>query len=201
MATRTPTKFTREAAQRRRVKQDEGFEFILENTLDEDGNPFSVRARIPSPHNPDDLMRAPADLQRYIFDVMSKAEKAGPEAMNAPGIDPDDFEANIEKINEAEDAIRFYIVMGFVEPRAYSTVEEAEEQGGIWWKDVEYFDRVAFVAHCTSQTKAVAAAVKPFRAGQDGVVHNPPAGKDVSGDGRSKRNRRTATVLANEAPA
>lgn len=168
------------------------FEFTLSRTLDPSGQPYTVLARIPDVTDFSMLADATHDQQQYIFKVMEGTEDI-PDFEDIDPNDPEELERNLAHLQHSEHLIAYYITQGIVEPRFYSTPEEAAAKGGAYYGVIDYWDRIAFLQHCTGQKEAAAAVAAPFRAGQDGPVHKPSDGKNVRrGAGGPRRNQPAA---------
>jgi len=183
-----PKRLDPAAARKRRQAREQGFDFVLQSTLDDDGNPSIVRARIPQLLDADSLSMLSADMRREIFKMIEEVQQMegfatgnGAEAVVA-SMQADELADTFGAITKVVDA---YCVMGFVEPRCYFTVDEADAKNGVWVRDIEFSDRLAFFNHCSQQERGAAAKVTPFPDGQPvSVVGAGPVDPAVSGAGQ-----------------
>lgn len=147
---------------KRRIKREEGFEYILNSTTDEHDNPMptTVRARIPDILDTTTLNSLPESLRTAIFDLTRTVEemdgKAKEEVENMPTAD---LVKNFGDLSQMADA---YVIAGFIEPRVYGTAEEADENGGAWVSDIPWADRIAFFEYCSRRERGAAQSLRGF---------------------------------------
>lgn len=170
----------------RRRQREEGFEFVLHATTDANGNPTVVRAKRPDIFDADSLGSLPQQHQQAVFDLITETERAERsattdderEAMQRMSVA--DFARSYGNVAHIADA---YVLLGFIEPRVYATAAEADEKDGLWVKDIEFADRMAFMTHVTEMQQGAAAQAATFPARPDAAVDAGPAGTPVSGAG------------------
>jgi len=197
MSNGTRRKFSNAAAHVRVAARNEVFTYELSNTLDEDGQPYVVEARIPDPHDIDALANLPQPLQQAMFRDLNQLEEGGADGLDPDGGDDVSIERNLALINKSKGVVNFYLVAGFVDPTCHLTPEEADvAENGVWVGAIDYMDRIAFMAHCNGQTEEFAAKVSEFREQPDGPVHGGQAKPKVSGAGRTSGSKRTPRALA-----
>jgi hypothetical protein len=187
-APRGPKRLDPAALRRRRQTREAGFDFTLETTLDDDGNPSVVRARLPNLLDASSLATLPADMRREVFQMIEQVETLEGNGQGSgfgdlvDGMSSDQLADAFGAIASVVDA---YCVIGFVEPRCYATEEEADEQGGAWVADIEFADRMAFFNYCSARQKGASATVTPFPDGRPlPPVGAGPADSAVSGAGQ-----------------
>lgn len=175
-----------ETLRARRLKREEGFEFVLHATTDDQGNPTVVRARRPDLFDADNLASLPDKHQRAVFDLITYTEQQEGKAQTADEREAlarmgvGDMARQFGNMTQMADA---YVLLGFMEPRVYATAAEADEKGGLWIKDIELADRIAFMNHVDDARGGAAEQVSTFPSGPDGAVDAGPAGTPVSGAG------------------
>ena len=108
---------------------------MLHATLDEEGNPSLIRARLPQLFDAETLASLPAEMRREVFLMVEQVEKLEGSQATAG------FPGSVEGMSMKELADSFgsmthvvdaYCITGFVEPRCYATPEEADAKGGVW---------------------------------------------------------------------
>ncbi len=162
-----PTPLDPEALRRRRNKRAEGFPFTLFDTTDEYGNPTTIRAKLPQIFDAGTLADLPADLRRSIFELVEATEdKEGKETDEERDVNKMSTRQLAEEFGSLAQIVDAYCITGFVEPRCYATVEEADNNAGVWVKDIEFTDRMRFFEHCTSKERRAVADVTPFPDGR-----------------------------------
>lgn len=175
-----PTRLDPAALRARKRREQEGYDFILRATTDEHGNPTVARVRRPDIFDADTLEGLPDAIQTRIFGVIEEAEKAesagGPQAMEESVTEL--LKRNYGAFAAMADA---YVIAGFIEPRVYPTAAEADANGGLWVKDIERADRIAFYHHCTGMVTEATEGVAGFREQPHDAVDAGPAGPEVSG--------------------
>jgi hypothetical protein len=183
---RGPRRLDPAAARRRRQAREAGFEFTLVNTTDDEGFPSVVRAKLPQIFDAETLASLPSELRQEIFKVVESVEEI------EIGKTPDERQAALDGLSTADIVQQFgniahvvdaYCIAGFQEPRCYATAEEADEQGGVWVRDIEFADRMAFFEFCSRRERGGASVVKPFPDGPAAPVGAGSAHSPVSGAG------------------
>lgn len=183
---RKPTRLSSGTARKRRQERTATKEFVLEATLDDDGNPTSALVRKPNIFDADELQKLPKHMQAKIFELIDETELAegtSTEEDDGEGRSLMEFAQAFGSASEMADA---YCVAGFVEPRCYADADEADAQGGVWVKDIDFQDRIAFLTYCTGTQREAAAAVRQFRERPVDAAHAGPARDAVSGAGESE---------------
>jgi len=174
---------------RRNRQPDDVFEFVLENTRDGDGNPLSVLARIPNFEDIDALAKLPSTLQAAMFEMLNTLQGVQTE-VDASNATPEEAAAlsrfALENLGNMVASANAWVIMGFVEPKVYMDLAEADANDGIWINDIEFPDRLAFLNLANGNHQEASQKVVPFRAGQNGDVRAGSAGAAVSGDGESE---------------
>ncbi|MGN6033534.1 MAG: DUF7391 family protein [Thermomicrobiales bacterium] len=171
---------------RRNRQPDDVFEFVLENTRDGDGNPLSVMARIPNFEDIDALSKLPNTLQAAMFEMLEKLQGAQQE-IDETGAGADDAAAisrfAMENLGNMVASANAWVIMGFVEPKVYLDLDEADAKDGVWINDIEFPDRLAFMNLAHGNHQEASQKVVPFRSGQNGDVRAGSAGAAVPGSG------------------
>ena len=165
---RAPRRLDPSVARKRREQREQGFDFVLHATLDEEGNPSLIRARLPQLFDTETLASLPAEMRREVFLMVEQVEKL--DGSQTPGgvgaIEGMSMKELADSFGSMTHVVDAYCITGFVEPRCYATPEEADAKGGVWVRDIEFADRLAFFNHCSAQEKGATAQVKPFPDGR-----------------------------------
>jgi hypothetical protein len=185
---RQPVRLDPAKLRAKKAREREGYDFILHATTDDEGHPTIVRVRRPSLFDADELLALPTDLQNAIFTMIEETEQA--EGKQAESDEGDaqlarerSLRETFQQYGNVGEMAKAYCLLGFLEPRCYATAEEADANGGVWVRDIEMEDRIAFLNHCTETLREASATVVPFRGRPDGAVDPRPAGAAVSGPG------------------
>ena len=184
-APRTPTRLNPASLRARRANRERGFVFVLEETLDEDGNPSSARVRMPSLFDAQTLASLPDELRQEVFKLVEAVE-------GNPAMAEDRAELSVTEVakylGSVAHLVNAYCIAGFIEPRCYATAEEADARGGVWTDDIEFNDRMRFFEFCSARQKGGSAQAKPFPDGQPvSPVGTGPVAPAVSGTGEPER--------------
>jgi hypothetical protein len=171
---RRPAKLNPASLRARRQKREQGFEFTLVATTDDEGEPTIVRARRPEIFDADSMALLPDYMQQSIFQLISATEEAeGDVRDEIAGMPLSDIARNFGNVAHIADA---YCVLGFIEPTCCATADEADAKGGVWVKDIEFADRMNFMNHCADMQKRAAADVASFPERPHGLVDAGSAG-------------------------
>lgn len=175
-----PTRLNPAALRERKRREQRGYDFILRATTDEDGNPTVARVRRPDIFDADELGKLPDHMQTAIFALIEEAEKEEGKPQR-----PDVEQGVVELLKRNYGAFSTmadaYVIAGFIEPRVYATAAEADANGGVWVKDIERADRIAFYHHCTGLWREVTDELGSFRERPDDALDAGSTGEAVSG--------------------
>jgi hypothetical protein len=165
---RGPKRLDPAALRRRRQQRETGFDFVLAQTLDDEGNPSVIRARLPNLLDASSLASLPADMRREVFQMIEQVESLeGSGQAGAPSgfgdlVDSMSGDQLADAFGAISSVVNAYCVIGFLEPRCYATEAEADDAGGVWVADIEFADRMAFFNECSAKQRGASATVTPF---------------------------------------
>lgn len=175
-----PKRLDPAALRARRQREAAGYDFVLRATTDEDGNPTVARVRRPDIFDADEIGKLPQHMQHAIFRLIEEAEA---QEGKTPGATVEESVVDLLARNYASFATLAdaYVIAGFIEPRVYATAAEADTNGGVWVKDIERADRMAFYHHCTGMRTEAAESLTNFRDRPADDVDAGPARQTVPG--------------------
>lgn len=174
-----PTRLDAAALRARKRREQEGYDFVLRATTDEHGNPTVARVRRPDIFDADTIESLPDTIQTRIFGIIEEAEKVE-SAGGASAMEESVTELLKRNYGAFASMVDAYVIAGFIEPRVYATAAEADANGGVWVKDIERPDRIAFYHHCTGMATEAAEDIAGFRDEPHDAVDAGPAGPEVS---------------------
>lgn len=183
---RRPRRFNPAVARKRRQERNATFEFVLENTLDEEGNPTSALCRKPNIFDAEELLQLPKHIQGEVFQLIEETQKAEGEFQQS-GKDPSLSEM-AEQYGSLTTMADAACLAGFIDPRLYATEEEADANGGVWVKDIDFQDRMAFFNLITGEQREAAASVAGFHQGPMGDVRAGSTGDPVPAAGQPEHH-------------
>lgn len=134
------------------------FTMRLNRSSLEAGEDINVVVRIPNFADRAVIKDLPKDIQKKVADLMFS---------NAAGT-PNRFDslANMDRTTKrGKEVANLYTVVGWVEPRAYFTQEEADRNGGVFVEDIPYEDRWDLVRIVDGNDDLASRRITPFLRG------------------------------------
>lgn len=167
-------------AKKIKQREDIGYEFVLLNTLDDDGNPATARVRRINVLDRAVIGALPKAMGQKVLEAQIERARAQQELRNRvkAGERPDLTKVILREMYRNEELADAYVIAGFIDPRVYATEEEADQKGGVWVEAINQADRTAYMAACEGQKEAVG-LLAPFREEPEGPVADRGTMPDV----------------------
>jgi hypothetical protein len=141
-------------ARARAEREEKGWIFTLTRTVDDDGDPQEAHVRRVTMLDRTMIGALPRSMQTRLIELTSGRDNTPTKEMTPQQL--------MRRMGRGEELADAYCVAGFLDPKVYATLEEAETYDGVWVKDIDIADRFAFMNACDAVSEEAMAKLKPF---------------------------------------